>query len=163
LALVVLLGLLAACSADGEGTSSTTTSAATAPVTAEELAAIVAARGAELSDVIDAARVCLDGYQFPCTGEAAINVYRVSLQASLLAGDLRPGDTVPAEIEELLERTMAATEAALAHAEAFSDGNCGPQPGDSREPAESCATTAQNALLANNELKAVLDAWAPYG
>jgi hypothetical protein len=149
----------AACGGDDDQASTTTT--AGEPATAQQYASIVSEHSPDLVEVIDGANGCLDGYRYPCDGGSAITVYRVSLQASLLASGLRAGEP-PAEIEELLERTMAATEAAQHHADAFDAGNCGPQPGVEADPAASCVDTARYALLANNELKAALLAWEPY-
>jgi hypothetical protein len=157
-AVAVVVALGGACGSDGDQTERETTSTASGPATVEQYAAIISDHSPELLEVIDTANGCLEGYEFPCDGAQAITVYRVTLQASLLARDLRTGE-MPADIEALVERTLAATEAAQLQAQAFDDGNCGPQPGVEASPAASCSETAQFARLANEELKAALLAW----
>jgi hypothetical protein len=162
-AVAVALALVGACGGSGDDTGrESTTSTPTGPASIEQYAAIVSEHSPELLEVIDAASGCLDGYVFPCEGGAAISVYRVGLQASLLSSKFGAGEAVPEEIEALVERTMAAAEAAQAHSEVFTAGNCGPQPGDDTSPADTCAEAARNALLANSEIQAALLAWEPH-
>lgn len=159
-AAAAVLALAGACGGDESEDESETTSTGTEPATVEQYAAIVAEHAPDLLEVLEGAKGCLEGYEYPCDGAAAITVYRVTLQASLLGRELRAGEP-PAEVEDLVERTLAAAEAAELHAQVFTDGNCGPQPGIDVSPAPSCADTAQFAFLANRELEAAVLAWEP--
>ena len=173
-----VVALAAACSDEDGASSSTATEregtgpTTTATASVEQYASIVSKHSAEMLDAIDIAEECLGAYQFPCDAGPAITVSRVALQASTLALELGLADNdsssnvlyigaVPKELEDLVERTMAAAESAQLHGEAFNDQNCGAQPGDDVNPADSCVETAQFSSLANNELKAALLAWEP--